>query len=54
MKEKIGQIGDREVPGYVMQLRTLFNNFSDIDKHYKRKEYLLFPFLEKHLITGPP
>ncbi|WP_373732132.1 DUF438 domain-containing protein, partial [Bacteroides heparinolyticus] len=24
------------------------------DKHYKRKEYLLFPFLEKHLITGPP
>ena len=54
LKEKIGQIGDSEVPGYVMQLRTLFNNFSDIDKHYRRKEYLLFPFLEKHLITGPP
>jgi DUF438 domain-containing protein len=54
LKEKIGQIGDSEVSGYVMQLRTLFNNFSDIDKHYRRKEYLLFPFLEKHLITGPP
>ena len=54
VKAKIDQIGDSEVPGYVMQLRTLFNNFSDIDKHYKRKEYLLFPFLEKHLITGPP
>jgi hypothetical protein len=26
----------------------------DIDKHYKRKEYLLFPFLEKYAITGPP
>lgn len=54
VKETLGQITDREVPGYVIQLRTLFNNFSDIDKHYKRKEYLLFPFLEKHLITGPP
>ncbi len=26
----------------------------DVDKHYKRKEYLLFPFLEKYNITGPP
>jgi len=26
----------------------------DVDKHYKRKEYLLFPFLEKNGITGPP
>lgn len=25
----------------------------DIDKHYQRKENLLFPFLEKHGITGP-
>ena len=50
----IENITDSEVPGYILQLRTIFNNFSDIDKHYKRKEYLLFPFLEKHLITGPP
>ncbi len=54
VKEQIGQISDSQVPGYVMQLRTLFNNFSDVEKHYLRKEYLLFPFLEKHLITGPP
>lgn len=54
LKEQIETIGDSEVPGYVMQLRTIFNHFSDIDKHYRRKEYLLFPFLEKHLITGPP
>ena len=26
----------------------------DVDKHYKRKEYLVFPFLEKKEITGPP
>ncbi|MGJ7045497.1 DUF438 domain-containing protein [Thermoanaerobacterium thermosulfurigenes] len=26
----------------------------DIDKHYSRKENLLFPYLEKYGITGPP
>ena len=26
----------------------------DVDKHYRRKENLLFPFLEKYGITGPP
>ena len=25
-----------------------------MEKHYLRKENLLFPFLEKHGITGPP
>lgn len=54
IKKKIADITDAQVTGYVLQLRTIFNNFSDIDKHYKRKEYQLFPFLEKHLITGPP
>ena len=54
LKTKIDTIADGQVVGYVMQLRTTLNNLSDIDKHYKRKEYLLFPFLEKHLITGPP
>lgn len=54
VKKKIDGITDVQVPGYVLQLRSIFNSFSDIDKHYKRKEYQLFPFLEKHLITGPP
>ena len=43
-----------KLPGMVIQLRTIFNALYDVDKHYKRKEYLLFPYLEKHLITGPP
>ena len=30
-----------------------FHLLQDIDKHYKRKEYLLFPILERHGITGP-
>ncbi len=37
-----------------IQLLTVFNSLMDVDKHYQRKEYLLFPFLEKGGITGPP
>lgn len=38
----------------IMVLRGLFNSLYDVDKHYQRKEYLLFPYLEKQGITGPP
>jgi len=38
----------------IMELRGFFNNLFDVDKHYQRKEYLLFPFLENQEITGPP
>lgn len=31
-----------------------FKNLLGIDKHYQRKEYLLFPLLEKYGITAPP
>jgi hypothetical protein len=44
----------KEVAGKVLQLKGLFNSLWDLDKHYKRKEYLLFPFLEKSGITAPP
>ncbi|MCX6304330.1 MAG: DUF438 domain-containing protein [Bacteroidetes bacterium] len=45
------------VPGnekYINLVKGLFNNLMDVDKHYRRKENLLFPFLEKCGITGPP
>jgi len=35
------------------QVHERFNALSDVEKHYGRKENLLFPFLEKHGITGP-
>ena len=35
-------------------IRGRFNNLMDVEKHYLRKENLLFPFLEKAGITGPP
>ena len=31
-----------------------FNMLWDLDKHYSRKENLLFPYLEKYGITAPP
>jgi len=33
--------------------RELFNQLMDVDKHYNRKENLLFPMLERYGITGP-
>ena len=38
----------------IFELQGLFNNLSDVDKHYQRKEYLVFPYLENLGITGPP
>ena len=35
-------------------LQGTFNDLMDVDKHYQRKEYLVFPYLEKNEITGPP
>ncbi len=38
----------------ILKLRGLFNSLFDVDKLYRRKEYLLFPYLEKQEVTGPP
>lgn len=48
------QLKDTDIKGYLLKLKALYNALSDVDKHYRRKEYLLFPFMEKHEITGPP
>ncbi len=58
LKSLFAQV-DHEMSGpgkekYLSRVRTLFNNLMDVDKHYRRKENLLFPFLERHGITGPP
>jgi hypothetical protein len=34
-------------------VRAAYNTLMDVEKHYQRKENLLFPFLEHHGITGP-
>ncbi len=43
-----------QIPGLILKLRGGYNTLWDVDKHYQRKEYLLFPYLEKEGITGPP
>ncbi len=45
--------GPEEAEQALLRLRTALNNLMDVEKHYSRKEHLLFPFLEKHGITGP-
>jgi hypothetical protein len=45
-----GPVKDSEI----FRLTGLFNSLWDVDKHYQRKEYLIFPYLEKQGITGPP
>jgi DUF438 domain-containing protein len=50
----LGTIPDAEQGAVVLELTGLFNQLMDVDKHYLRKEYLLFPYLEETGITGPP
>jgi hypothetical protein len=38
----------------LLDVRARANALADVEKHYLRKEHLLFPYLEKHGITGPP
>ena len=50
----VPEITGPEMVQYLNALKALFNSLTDVDKHYRRKENLLFPFLEKYGITGPP
>ena len=52
--DKLPAQKDEDMENYLLQIRRIFNDLSDVDKHYKRKEYLLFPYMEKAGITGPP
>jgi DUF438 domain-containing protein len=46
--------GDADDPtGPVMAWRQSVNELQDVDKHYQRKEHLLFTCLERHGISGP-
>lgn len=38
---------------HIFKLISDLNLLADVDKHYSRKENLLFPYLEKYGITGP-
>ncbi len=44
---------DDDASELVAEIHHRFNALMDVEKHYLRKENLLFPYLEKHGITGP-
>lgn len=47
-------IAESALVDYLDKIKAMLNALMDVDKHYMRKENLLFPFLEKKNITGPP
>jgi len=53
--DELGDLSEDAPAGEIMTgLRGKFHNLMDVEKHYLRKEHLLFPYLEKHGVTGPP
>jgi len=50
----LARVPDGNFGNFILVLQASFNELMDIDKHYQRKEYLVFPYLEKNEITGPP
>lgn len=48
------KVPEGNFPNFRYVLLGAFNDLMDVDKHYQRKEYLLFPYLEKSEVTGPP
>ncbi|TCO09703.1 DUF438 domain-containing protein [Natronoflexus pectinivorans] len=54
MFQESSGIKSEEMEKWLIGAHRHFNSLMDVDKHYLRKEYLLFPFLESHGITGPP
>ncbi len=51
---QLKSFNENEIKPWLLKVQANLNSLMDVDKHYKRKEYLLFPFLEKYEITGPP
>jgi hypothetical protein len=49
-----GLTSEDSVAALFLELKSLFNSLMDVEKHYLRKENLVFPYLEKYGITGPP
>lgn len=46
--------GEQQQEKVAIELLEKYNLLTDIDKHYSRKENLIFPYLEKYGITAPP
>ena len=54
MKQVEALPDEQDATEQMRSIQGLLNNLMDVDKHYRRKEYLLFPFFEKNNLPGPP
>ena len=51
--DRTGTDSGVDISGLLDDWRSASNELMDLEKHYQRKEHLLFSMLEKHGITGP-
>jgi len=55
LMEKVdGMPDEADATSQMREIQQLLNNLMDVDKHYRRKEQLLFPYFEKNDLPGPP
>ncbi|HOU54711.1 MAG TPA: DUF438 domain-containing protein [Myxococcota bacterium] len=45
---------DDDATEVLLEMTAGIHRLLDVEKHYQRKEHLLFPILERHGVTGPP
>ena len=53
MDQVLAATDDGDVTAPLLDWRQALNELQDVDKHYQRKEHLVFSCLERHGITGP-
>jgi len=51
--QAISSLPDDAASPPLFEWRQAYNDLMDVEKHYQRKEHLLFSCLERHGITGP-
>lgn len=54
ISENLNKFKENDSSDNIFKLTGNINLLWDIDKHYSRKENLVFPYLEKYGITAPP
>lgn len=54
MKQIASLPGEVDVTEQMGAIHQQLNNLMDVEKHYRRKENLLFPYFEKNNLPGPP
>ncbi|HSW09479.1 MAG TPA: DUF438 domain-containing protein [Bacillota bacterium] len=48
------RLDDPELRGHLAELRQGVEKLAEVERHYRRKEYQLFPGLERHGVDAPP